>query len=314
MQQYSGTFKFKKFISPELKIQIEKSIMKAVEYAKKFNIPISEPPLDNIECLFHWCSSFVIFIENVILHNYTDNREFISGGINVKISLNFNVILQIIEYSCKYSDQDIKTTKEKYEKSKIVNSIVHSFSDKTEKDPSYLYETLVWNLYDEYEHAYYAFQHIMNTNDMKMLGILPEKERHILVGEIRKRFTTPPEKIRADFELRCYTEEGIEAIREVLMSIEDPSIQIQLVSSPVFLIQTETTDKEGGLRLILQSLKKIEEGILKKGGIYKLTVEPKVLTDHDKNRLEDERMKMEEICEEEEGMDDEEYTPPECEQ
>lgn len=212
------------------------------------------------------------------------------------------------------TSQDIKTTKEKYEKSKIVNSIVHSFSDKTKKDPSYLYETLVWNLYDEYEHAYYAFQHIMNSNDMKMLDILSEKERHILVGEIRKRFTTPPEKIRADFELRCYTEEGIEAIREVLMSIEDPSIQIQLVSSPVFLIQTETTDKEGGLKLILQSLKKIEEGILKKGGIYKLTVEPKVLTDHDKNRLEDERIKMEEICEEEEGMDDEEYTPPECEQ
>ena len=211
------------------------------------------------------------------------------------------------------TSEDIKLTKERYEKSKIVHSIIFSCADKMKRDPKELYELLVWNLYDTFDHAYYGLREIMEGN-MDLLKIFSEKEKNILLGEIKKRFTSPPEKIRADFELRSFSEYGIEAIKDVLFSIEDPNIKICLVSSPVFMIQTETTDKDGGLKLILSSLKKIEDGIIKRGGTYKLTMEPKILTQLDKNRLEDEKIRLEELCEEEEGMDDEEYTPPECEQ
>ena len=46
---------------------------------------------------------------------------------------------------------------------------------------------------------------------------LDEKTFTLLVENIRKKMTPNPVKVRSDFEISCFTYEGIDAIRNTLM-------------------------------------------------------------------------------------------------
>ncbi len=119
---------------------------------------------------------------------------------------------------------------------------------------------------------------------------------------------SPISKIRGDFEIKCSTENGIDSIKEALnieIELED-NIEIKLVSSPQFLIQMDTRDKEKGLDLIKLILKNIENKINKLGGTFKIIYEPKILSNTDKNKLDEEWNRIEEEFENEKGIDEEE--------
>lgn len=46
---------------------------------------------------------------------------------------------------------------------------------------------------------------------------ITEQEREALLGNIHKKMAKAPVKLRAIFNLKCYTFEGIDAIRESLL-------------------------------------------------------------------------------------------------
>jgi len=87
-----------------------------------------------------------------------------------------------------------------------------------------LYEWFAWDLYDMFGHAYDAFRLIMNdaesvfskleTDKKKFMN---EEERKILIDCIAKKMAPAPVKLRADFEITCFTYKGIDAIREALI-------------------------------------------------------------------------------------------------
>ena len=71
---------------------------------------------------------------------------------------------------------------------------------------------------------------------------------NVLLSTIARRLTPQPIKLRADIELTCYTDAGIEAIRKALRAVEKTSteqvpIKAKLVAPPLYVLTTNATDK-----------------------------------------------------------------------
>jgi len=80
-----------------------------------------------------------------------------------------------------------------------------------------LYKSIAWPLYKTHPHPFDAFKFSIDHEEDIMGKLnLAKDVREALMGEIRRRMTVQPLKIRADFELTCFAYEGIDAIKDAL--------------------------------------------------------------------------------------------------
>ena len=85
-----------------------------------------------------------------------------------------------------------------------------------------------------------------------------------------------PQKIRARFNLHCYTYEGIEAIRESLLEAKkktnDDKFELiyQMIAPPEYKVEVITLDKNGGIERLEKALDIVQEEIKSRGGNFKL--------------------------------------------
>ena len=93
---------------------------------------------------------------------------------------------------------------------------------------------------------------------------------------IRKKMQSHSIKLRSTFNLQCYTDEGIEAIREALLAaktqVTDDQIKLvyQLIAPPEFKCEVVTRDKNKGTELIEKAVAVVKVEMLKRGGTFKL--------------------------------------------
>lgn len=92
-----------------------------------------------------------------------------------------------------------------------------------------------------------------------------------LQANIARRLTPQPVKIRADFEVTCFGNEGIDAIKRALkegekIETETIPVKVKLVAPPLYVLLTNSTDKQGGIDLLEKALENIEKSIKGEGG------------------------------------------------
>ena len=89
-----------------------------------------------------------------------------------------------------------------------------------------------------------------------------------------------PVKLRSRFNLKCYTYEGIDAIRDSLLvakaktSDEKFELVFQLIAPPEYMVEVVTLDKNGGIERLEKALKIISEEITKRKGLFKRIAGP----------------------------------------
>lgn len=101
-----------------------------------------------------------------------------------------------------------------------------------------------------YGHAYDGFKLAMNDADafFKDLSV-DEKEREVLLECIGKRLMPSAIKIRTEFELTCFTYEGVESIKAALIAAKNAvwepnyDIKFKLIAPPIYNVEILTLDK-----------------------------------------------------------------------
>jgi len=198
---------------------------------------------------------------------------------------------------------DAASTELHFKKAKMVHNILKQMAVKLGPDCTllYLYEKFGWSLYDKYGHAFDAFRLIMSDKEavFKEIKISPE-EQAVLYDSIAKKMAPTPMKLRADFEMTCFTYEGIDALKEALITSRtkvnshDPDIQIsfKLIAPPNYRCETITLKKNEGLALLEDALHEVERVIKLKGGTFKLTSGPQIIGESAKDKDVDEIMRM----------------------
>ena len=121
-------------------------------------------------------------------------------------------------------------------------------------------------------------------------------------------------KLRADFELTCFTYEGIDALKAALLVSKaktnllhaDIQVSYKLIAPPHYRVETVTLRKVEGLAVLEQALKEVETVIKEKGGTFKVVNKPQIIGDSAKDKDLDEIMKMPGEHDSNDGSSDEE--------
>ncbi|KAL7671276.1 hypothetical protein ACOME3_006177 [Neoechinorhynchus agilis] len=140
------------------------------------------------------------------------------------------------------------------------------------------------------------------------------RTKEVLLQNIKRRLSPQPVKCRTDIEVACYGYDGIDAIRDALksamcLSCDSVPIKISLIAPPIFVVTVTSLDRAKGLELLHQVNESVRTIITQKyNGIFKVALEPKVVTDHDdtdlRRRLEEAEAELKEVPADSEGSDE----------
>merc|ERR1719498_607152 len=148
-----------------------------------------------------------------------------------------------------------------------------------------------WPLYKKYKHAYDAFKLCLQDQEDIFVGMdLDPKIKDDLISYIKRRLAPQPIKIRSDFEINCFTHEGIDAIKESLMKgiavgTEKSPISIKLIAPPMYVMTTMTLEKDDGIALLERAVEVVRTAIEEKNGKMEVKMAPKAVSQREEQDL-----------------------------
>lgn len=119
---------------------------------------------------------------------------------------------------------------------------------------------------------------------------IQEDQLAVLLDTIRRKMSTNPLKIRADFTLTCTTYEGIDIIKEALLTAkhavnddawvktkQEHPVEFKMIAPPNYKVEVVTHNKAEGEQKLQQALKIISEVMKSHGGKFRVMTEPTVI-------------------------------------
>ena len=188
-------------------------------------------------------------IDGMILLSELSRRRIRSIQKLIRVGRNEVVVVLRVDKEKGYIDlskrrvspEDIVKCEERFNKGKMVASIMRHVAEKTKTPMETLYQDIGWPLNKKYGHAVDAFKlSITYTSpfyDSKIQAMLmrtyssnPDVWAEVtfpsdvvkseLQSYISKRLTPQPTKVRADVEVTCFGYEGIDAVKNALRAAE----------------------------------------------------------------------------------------------
>lgn len=184
--------------------------------------------------------------------------------------------------------EQAKICEENYEKAKKIQNLFFPLCTALKMDMIEFYELIVWPLETEEKSAYEVFQEaIFDFEGIIGPLNLPEKVKSAFKKELSKKFTPPEVKIKATFEVSCFTRRGVEDIKEALaegkkLTQDDLTLEVNLISSPLYVIQTLAKNKMKGVELVKKGLEVIQKAVEKRNGTFKIEEQPSVIGEKEK--------------------------------
>ena len=184
---------------------------------------------------------------------------------------------------------DIELCKKRYANSKKVEDIVKKLAVRTNNTMEKIYKIIIWPLYKTHNHALDALQKILGGNQLILDNLKVDQYiKEELMKILKEKLVPQPVKIRADFILKCYTFEGIDAIKEALLNGEKKGtekipIKFTIIGSPLYECSLSTINKEEGFKIINKALEEVKNTIIAKNGIYLLETKPMIIRENGKS-------------------------------
>ncbi|PQP97720.1 eukaryotic translation initiation factor 2 subunit alpha homolog [Prunus yedoensis var. nudiflora] len=150
----------------------------------------------------------------------------------------------------------------------------------------------------------------------KVVPAVSEEVKESLVKNIRRRMTPQPLKIRADIEMKCFQFDGVLHIKDAMRKAEaagnnDCPVKIKLVAPPLYVLTTQTLNKEQGIAVLSNAIEACTQEIEHHKGKLAVKEAPRVVSERDDKLLAEHMIKLRQENEEvsgDEGSEEEEDT------
>lgn len=183
-------------------------------------------------------------IEGMILLSELSRRRIRSISKLIKVGRQEPVMVLRVDKEKGYIDlskrrvsqEDVVECEERFNKSKMVHSIMRHTCESINADIETLYKDVGWPLYKKFGHAFEGFKIIVKDPEavlgqltkevddgvggLKAVSVMSDEMQDTLVKNIRRRMTPQPLKLRADVELTCFTYDGVIQIKEAMRAAE----------------------------------------------------------------------------------------------
>lgn len=240
-------------------------------------------------------------IEGMILLSELSRRRIRS--INKLVRVNRTEVVMVIRVDKEkgYIDlskrrvdpEGVQKCEERYNKAKAVHSVLRHVADQRKMRLEEMYTRVGWPLYKKYGHAYDAFKLALGDGSDDIFEGIPidDEIKQMVLAYVKRKLAPQPVKIRADIEVTCFTYEGIDAIRDALAAGEnrgtpDVRVQIKLIAPPMYVMTSNTLDKDLGLETLNAAIEVISTTIKAKGGSLDVKMAPKAVTLREETELQ----------------------------
>ncbi|PNT77569.1 hypothetical protein BRADI_1g65210v3 [Brachypodium distachyon] len=241
-------------------------------------------------------------VEGMILFSELSRRRIRSISSLIKVGRQEPAIVLRVDRDKGYidlskrrvSEEEARSCEDKYNKSKLVHSIMRHVAETLEIDLEPIYQRIGWPLYRKYGHAFEAFKLIVADPDaildvltyeeketgpdgQEVINVVPAvtpEVKETLVQNIRRRMTPQPLKIRADVEMKCFQFDGV------------LHIKIKLVAPPLYVLTTQTLDKDQGISVLTDAVKACMTEIEKHKGKLVVKEAPRAVSERESKLLD----------------------------
>ncbi|KAH6688033.1 eukaryotic translation initiation factor 2 subunit alpha [Plectosphaerella plurivora] len=239
-------------------------------------------------------------IDGMILLSELSRRRIRSIQKLIRVGRNEVVVVLRVDKEKGYIDlskrrvspEDIVKCEERYNKGKMVHSIMRHVAEKTLTPIDTLYQSIAWPLNKKFGHAIDAFKLSITNPDVWQDVTFPtDAVKEELQSYIGKRLTPQPTKVRADVEVTCFGYEGIDAVKTALRTAEsrnteETQVKVKLVSPPLYVLTSTCLDKSHGITRLEEAIVDIRTSIESAGGSLIVKMEPKAVTESDDAELQ----------------------------
>ncbi|CAG9463390.1 unnamed protein product [Pedinophyceae sp. YPF-701] len=240
-------------------------------------------------------------IEGMILLSELSRRRIRSIAKLIKVGRQEPVMVLRVDKEKGYIDlskrrvspEEAAQCEERYNKSKLVHSIMRHVAEVTPgASLENLYTTIAWPLYKKFGHAYEAFKRAATEPELVFGGLesIDEEVKQTLLKDVKRRMTPQPHKIRADVDMTCFQYDGVIAIREAMRAAqacgtEEAHVEMKLIAAPLYVLTTQTLNKSEGLAALEKAVAEAKRVIESKRGKLVIKEAPKVVTAEDDRAL-----------------------------
>ena len=137
-----------------------------------------------------------------------------------------------------------------------------------------------------FDHAHDAFRIALADPEQVFSKVdIPEEHQKVLLETIKRKMTVNPLKIRVDFALTCTSYDGIEVIREAMLTarheINDATwnVEFKMIAPPIYKCEVVTHSRNEGEAKLKQALAVIKRVMKANGGHFKQKSEPTIIGD-----------------------------------
>ncbi|PGH34530.1 translation initiation factor 2 subunit 1 [[Emmonsia] crescens] len=239
-------------------------------------------------------------IDGMILLSELSRRRIRSIQKLIRVGRNEVVVVLRVDKEKGYIDlskrrvspEDVIKCEERYNKGKLVHSIMRHVAEKTKTPMETLYSQIGWPLNKKFGHSIDAFKlSITNPSVWDDVTFPSQVVKDELQNYISKKLTPHPTKVRADVEVTCFGYEGIDAVKDALRTAEsnntqDAQVKVKLVSPPLYVLTSHCLDKSHGISVLEEAIKSIDANIRAAGGGCVVKMAPKAVTEHDDAELQ----------------------------
>lgn len=112
---------------------------------------------------------------------------------------------------------------------------------------------------------------------------ISDQHKEVLQETIRRKMASNPLKIRADFALTCTNFDGVDVIREALLTAKHAvcddvwKVEFKMIAPPNYKVEVMTHQRAEGEEKLKAALAIIKDVMKKKGGHFKQKSEPTVI-------------------------------------
>jgi len=259
-------------------------------------------------------------IEGMILLSELSRRRIRSISKLIRVGRQEAVVVLRVDKEKGYIDlskrrvspEDVTKLEEKFNKSKAVHSIMRHVSETEHIPAEQLYQKFGWPLYKKYGHAYDGFRRAVTEPDVVFEGTdFTPQVREAFLKNIRRRMAPQPVKISAEVEVACFRYEGIDAIKDALNAgikagSADVPVKIKLIAPPIYVMFTQSLDKEKGIATLNAAIEAAKQEIQKRKGDLTVRVGARAISEREEKEMAKHMEELEEKNQEVDGDDDNE--------
>ena len=229
-------------------------------------------------------------IEGMILLSELSRRRIRSINKLIRVGKREAVMVLRVDKERGYIDlskrrvslEEVAQCEMKYNKSKQAAAIIRQVAKATGKTELELNQEITWPLYKtEFKHPLDAFKVCLDApTTVRTKTNCADETWAALTKVIKLRMTPKPIKIRSSIEVSCFAYAGINAVKEALskglMASEGTNmkISIRLIAPPLYVMITNSLNKDKGIELLTKSIQMIKTTIEENGGQLTIKEEP----------------------------------------